>query len=96
MAVALWTAVAIDCCRSPSDQLTAGCYVGLVRGYQYSVRRHLAKYIRCRYSPSCSEYSIDAVRRYGICKGLSLSVQRVARCTRDVPCGTEDPVPGTE
>ncbi len=35
---------------------------------------------RCRYHPSCSRYAIDAVRRYGVAKGLVLAVWRVMRC----------------
>jgi hypothetical protein len=35
---------------------------------------------RCKYYPSCSHYSITAVRRYGILRGLVLSAWRLLRC----------------
>ena len=34
----------------------------------------------CRYSPSCSQYAIDAIVKYGVIKGCYLSVRRVLRC----------------
>ncbi|MDQ2774870.1 MAG: membrane protein insertion efficiency factor YidD [Acidobacteriota bacterium] len=51
--------------------------------------------IRCRYQPTCSEYSLEAVRRFGIGRGLQLTVRRLSSCKRDVPFGTSDPIPGT-
>lgn len=34
----------------------------------------------CRFTPSCSEYTIEALERFGVTKGLSLGFKRVARC----------------
>ena len=34
----------------------------------------------CRYLPSCSEYSIEALRTYGFSKGLMLSFKRILSC----------------
>ncbi len=46
----------------------------------------------CRYAPSCSEYALDALERYGVWHGLRLSVWRILRCH---PWGGHgyDPVP---
>ncbi len=82
-----------DSCRAPCDQLTARLYVRLVRGYQQIGRPWLEPWIYCRYEPSCSEYSIEAVERHGILRGLGLTVCRIARCTGSVAPGTRDPVP---
>ncbi|MGB9735706.1 MAG: membrane protein insertion efficiency factor YidD [bacterium] len=46
----------------------------------------------CRYNPTCSEYSIIAIRRYGIFKGGILATKRVLRCHPFHP-GGDDPVP---
>ena len=34
----------------------------------------------CRYLPTCSEYSIEALKTYGFSKGLLLSLKRIMRC----------------
>ncbi len=46
----------------------------------------------CRYYPSCSHYSHDAVEKYGVVKGVWLGVKRLGRCR---PMGGQgyDPVP---
>ncbi len=35
---------------------------------------------RCRYHPSCSAYAIEAIRRYGVLRGVVLAAWRVLRC----------------
>ncbi|MHC1768295.1 MAG: membrane protein insertion efficiency factor YidD [Verrucomicrobiia bacterium] len=47
---------------------------------------------RCRFSPSCSEYALEAVRRHGAWGGGWLAVKRLARCHPWGGCGL-DPVP---
>jgi len=34
----------------------------------------------CRFYPSCSEYSLQAVKKYGVLKGVYLSIRRILRC----------------
>ena len=46
----------------------------------------------CRFYPSCSEYSIEAIRTHGSIKGSWLSVKRIGRCNPFCE-GGEDPVP---
>jgi hypothetical protein len=60
--------------------------------YQAIGRPLLKGRIQCRYRPTCSEYSIEAVRHYGIRQGLLLTVKRIHSCTTKVPLGTPDPV----
>lgn len=49
----------------------------------------------CRYSPSCSAYAIEALRRYGAVKGGWLALRRIGRCHPWGGAGY-DPVPGTD
>jgi uncharacterized protein len=46
---------------------------------------------KCRYYPTCSEYAIEAIEKYGVIKGIFASVKRVARCNQFFP-GGYDPV----
>lgn len=45
-------------------------------------QRHLSRFNRasCIYTPSCSKYSIEAIRKYGAFKGTILTIRRVLRC----------------
>jgi putative membrane protein insertion efficiency factor len=63
--------------------------VWLIRAYQ-SVTVNLPPV--CRFRPSCSEYALEAVTRYGCVKGLWLAVRRIARC-HPLSGGGYDPVP---
>ena len=47
----------------------------------------------CRFHPTCSEYSIQAITRYGVSRGIFLSLKRILRCN---PWGGSglDPIPG--
>jgi putative membrane protein insertion efficiency factor len=46
----------------------------------------------CRFSPSCSQYAIEALKRYGMFKGLLLAIKRLLRC-HPWNQGGFDPVP---
>lgn len=47
----------------------------------------------CRFYPTCSSYSIEAIDKFGIIKGFSLTIKRLARCNpKNEKCGY-DPVP---
>jgi len=49
-----------------------------VRVYQRAISPAIPR--RCKYHPTCSEYAIAAVRRYGILRGLVLAAWRLLRC----------------
>lgn len=83
----------LDSFRPPADQVTARIYEASVQAYQQYGRPISKRFIRCRYQPTCSEYSLQAVARHGIWRGLRLTIHRLASCTNAVPFGTSDPVP---
>jgi putative membrane protein insertion efficiency factor len=62
----------------------------LVRAYRYAISPMLEP--RCRFYPSCSEYSQEAIERYGVGHGIWLAFRRVLRCN-PWHCGGHDPVP---
>ncbi len=58
--------------------LTARALVAPIRLYQRLISPLLGS--RCRFYPSCSEYSAQAVLRYGVFRGMYLGVRRLLRC----------------
>ena len=71
-------------------RLIVGGLVLLLRGDQGLLRPFLIG--SCKFSPTCSEYAIEALQRHGCRKGLALTVRRVCRCHPFGPGGI-DPVP---
>ena len=63
---------------------------GLIRGYQLALSPLLPP--SCRFTPSCSQYALEAVSRHGAIKGAWLAARRLARCHPFHPGGF-DPVP---
>lgn len=61
-----------------------------IRGYQKFISPALPP--SCRFSPSCSQYTLEAVSKYGALKGIWLGVRRLVRCHPFNP-GGYDPVP---
>ncbi|EAU53419.1 membrane protein insertion efficiency factor YidD [Mariprofundus ferrooxydans] len=62
----------------------------LVRAYQLFISPVLPS--RCIYTPSCSHYMIEAIQRYGVCRGAWLGIKRLLRC-HPFCKGGYDPVP---
>lgn len=47
---------------------------------------------QCRFTPTCSQYGLTAVERYGLAVGGRIAADRLRRCRPDVRRGTQDPV----
>lgn len=63
---------------------------GAIRGYQLAVSPLLGP--RCRFYPSCSQYALEALERFGVLRGTYLAARRLLRCHPFHP-GGYDPVP---
>jgi len=91
--IAIFCVLAVDSLQPFSSQLTVRTYVSAVQLYQRVVRPAVNPWVHCRYCPTCSEYSVEAVRTHGMIKGLFLTTRRLLSCFPNVPLGTLDPVP---
>ncbi len=65
-------------------------FIGVVRFYQTAISPHLPA--SCRYTPTCSQYMIEAIREHGAFRGTWLGLKRIGRCHPWGGCGY-DPVP---
>jgi uncharacterized protein len=65
-------------------------FLGIVRFYQYAISPYTPA--SCRYTPTCSQYAVEAIQKYGPFKGGWLALRRIFRCH---PWGGHgfDPVP---
>ena len=52
--------------------------IKFIKGYKYLISPLLGH--SCRYLPTCSDYSIDALKTYGLLKGSALSLKRIFSC----------------
>lgn len=52
--------------------------LGAIRGYQRALSPMLPR--SCRFEPTCSQYSYEAIDRHGLLRGAWLSLRRLARC----------------
>ncbi len=64
--------------------------LGLIRFYQRVISPLFPP--TCRFTPTCSHYSFEAISRYGLFRGGWLSLKRISRCHPFNP-GGHDPVP---
>lgn len=71
-------------------QPTAWILRGSIRVYQMTLSPLLPS--SCKFTPTCSQYGLDCIRKYGTLRGSLLTAWRLARCS---PCthGGVDPVP---
>jgi putative membrane protein insertion efficiency factor len=72
------------------SQAISWILVGIIRIYQGALSPYLPN--SCRYSPTCSAYAVQAIRKHGPAKGGWLALRRISRCH---PWGGSgyDPVP---
>ena len=75
-----------------ANRALAECAVAAIRAYQLFVSPIVGGRARCRFFPSCSDYAIEVLRRFGVVLGGRLALARILRCN---PMGGHgfDPAP---
>jgi putative membrane protein insertion efficiency factor len=59
-------------------KIVSAPFILLVKIYQYLISPLLPN--ACRYTPTCSQYSIEAIHKYGPIKGIWMGIKRISRC----------------
>jgi putative membrane protein insertion efficiency factor len=72
-------------------KIMASPFVVLIKFYQYVLSPYLGG-SKCRFTPTCSQYTMDAIKKYGPIKGIFLGAKRLSRCHPGGGHGY-DPVP---
>jgi putative membrane protein insertion efficiency factor len=71
-------------------RITSFPFIAVIKLYQWTISPLLGP--KCRFTPSCSNYALEALKKYGVFKGTWLAAKRISRCH---PWGGHgyDPVP---
>ena len=72
------------------NKIFGGFFLLLIKVYQYAISPMLGG--NCRFTPTCSQYGVEAIKKHGAFKGGWLTIKRIGRCH---PWGKHghDPVP---
>lgn len=55
--------------------------IKMINWYQKNISEYLnSKNIKCKYYPTCSEYTKQAIEKYGVIKGILLGIKRIIKC----------------
>ncbi|MFN9710920.1 MAG: membrane protein insertion efficiency factor YidD [Bacteroidota bacterium] len=60
------------------NQILSIPFILLIKLYQYGISPIIGP--KCRYTPTCSHYGLEAFRKYGLIKGFILTAKRVGKC----------------
>jgi len=83
-------AVILSIVEEGQDKMIKKIFLLLIRGYQKGISPFLGS--NCRFYPTCSAYTYEAIDKHGIFKGIYLGIRRILKCQPFHP-GGHDPVP---
>ena len=75
-------------------QIITNFLIGLIKLYKIFISPIFPN--SCRFEPTCSQYCIDSLKTYGLIKGVTKSISRIARCNPWFGYGGYDPVKNKE
>jgi uncharacterized protein len=91
LVVAVATIVIIhDVASEPRDSYSARTAIAAIDQYRAHVSPHLKGVIYCRFTPTCSAYGREVIRKYGFARGSWKALVRVAKCGPWTKMGTVD------
>jgi len=64
--------------------------IGLIKGYQLLLSPFFGQ--QCRFSPTCSQYALDALQKHGAVRGTMYAIRRLLKC-HPWHAGGHDPIP---
>jgi putative membrane protein insertion efficiency factor len=67
--------------------------IAIIKFYQWVISPMLGP--RCRFTPTCSHYALEAIKQFGTIKGVQLAIKRVLKC-HPLNSGGYDPLPKKE
>jgi len=87
--VGVW--VGYDLLVPPRQAVDARAAVAAIDSYRAHISPHLHGIVQCRFTPTCSLYGRESIRKYGLLRGGARTAWRLARCGPWTPMHTPDP-----
>ena len=79
-----------DVASEPRDSYSARTAISAIDQYRAHLSPHLRGIVVCRFTPTCSAYGREAIRKYGLAVGGWRAAKRIARCGPWTKMGTVD------
>lgn len=92
--VVAFVLLAVDLRQPPAEQWSSRLAIASIHVYQATLSRwYTAMGVQCRFTPTCSHYGEECIRRFGAARGGWMAMTRVLRCGPWTRMGTVDPPP---
>jgi putative membrane protein insertion efficiency factor len=85
---AVW--IVHDLAVPPRYAVDAQAAIFAIDAYRARVSPHIGQFVQCRFTPTCSWYGRESIRKYGFMRGGMRAALRIARCGPWTPLGTRD------